>query len=81
MGRAFEYRKNRKMKRWANMAKTFTKIGREIAIAIKSGGADPEYNSRLRMAVNNAKAANMPKVNVENAIKKYEFCANSVVSL
>jgi YebC/PmpR family DNA-binding regulatory protein len=70
MGRAFEYRKNRKMKRWANMAKTFTKIGREIAIAIKSGGADPEYNSRLRMAVNNAKAANMPKVNVENAIKK-----------
>ncbi len=70
MGRAFEYRKNRKMKRWANMAKTFTKIGREIAIAIKSGGADPEYNSRLRMAIQNAKAANMPKVNVENAIKK-----------
>jgi len=70
MGRAFEYRKNRKMKRWANMAKTFTKIGREIAIAIKGGGTDPEYNSRLRMAINNAKAANMPKVNVENAIKK-----------
>ena len=59
MGRAFEYRKNRKMKRWANMAKTFTKIGREIAIAIKGGGTDPEYNSRLRMAINNAKAANI----------------------
>jgi len=70
MGRAFEYRKNRKMKRWANMAKTFTKIGREIAIAIKSGGTDPEYNARLRMAMQNAKTANMPKVNVENAIKK-----------
>lgn len=70
MGRAFEYRKARKMKRWANMAKTFTKIGREIAIAVKNGGTDPEYNPRLRLAVQNAKAANMPKKNVENAIKK-----------
>lgn len=70
MGRAFEYRKARKMKRWANMAKTFTKIGREIAIAVREGGPDPEYNPRLRMAVQNAKAANMPKANVENAIKK-----------
>ena len=70
MGRAFEFRKERKFKRWANMAKTFTKIGREIAMAVKEGGGDPEYNSRLRMAIQNAKAANMPKVNVENAIKK-----------
>lgn len=70
MGRAFEFRKERKFKRWANMAKVFTKIGREIAIAVKEGGADPNYNSRLRMAVQNAKTANMPKANVENAIKK-----------
>jgi len=70
MGRAFEFRKERKMKRWANMAKTFTKIGREISIAVKEGGPDPAYNSRLRMAIQNAKASNMPKSNVENAIKK-----------
>ena len=69
MGRAFEYRKERKMKRWAGMAKAFTRIGREIAIAVKEGGADPEYNPRLRLAMQNAKTANMPKVNVENAIK------------
>ncbi len=70
MGRAFEFRKERKMKRWANMAKTFTKIGREIAIAVKEGGPDPHYNSRLRIAIQNAKSANMPKTNIENAIKK-----------
>ncbi len=58
------------MKRWSNMAKVFTRVGREIAIAVKSGGTDPNYNPRLRMAVQNAKAANMPKANVENAIKK-----------
>ncbi|MGB3547637.1 MAG: YebC/PmpR family DNA-binding transcriptional regulator [Saprospiraceae bacterium] len=72
MGRAFEYRKARKMKRWASMAKTFTKVGREIAIAIKEGGGDPEYNPRLRMAIQNAKAANMPKANVDAAIKRAE---------
>ena len=70
MGRAFEFRKERKFKRWAGMAKTFTRIGREIAIAVKSGGSNPDYNPRLRMAMQNAKAANMPKSNVENAIKK-----------
>lgn len=70
MGRAFEFRKERKMKRWAGMAKTFTRIGREIALAVKSGGPNVEYNPRLRVAVQNAKAANMPKTNVENAIKK-----------
>ena len=70
MGRAFEYRKERKFKRWANMAKAFTRVGREIAIAVKDGGSDPNYNPRLRMAIQNAKAANMPKTNVENAIKR-----------
>lgn len=70
MGRAFEYRRARKEKRWAGMAKAFTKIGREISIAVKSGGPDPETNPRLRQAIQNAKGANMPKDNVENAIKK-----------
>jgi YebC/PmpR family DNA-binding regulatory protein len=70
MGRAFEYRKATKMKRWANMAKVFTKIGREIAMACKEGVADPEYNPRLRMAIQNAKQANMPKANVDAAIKR-----------
>jgi len=70
MGRAFEYRKAAKMKRWAGMAKAFTKVGREINIAIKEGGPDPDYNPRLRLAINNAKAVNMPKANIEAAIKR-----------
>jgi len=70
MGRAFEYRKARKLKRWGNMAKTFTRIGREIMIAVKEQGPDPQVNSRLRVLIQNAKAANMPKENVERAIKK-----------
>jgi YebC/PmpR family DNA-binding regulatory protein len=70
MGRAFEYRKDRKFKRWGAMSKAFTKIGKEIAMAVKSAGPNPESNSRLRVAIQNAKAAQMPKVNVENAIKK-----------
>jgi len=70
MGRAFEYRKARKMKRWGAMAKTFTKLGKEITIAVKSGGADPETNPRLRVLMQMGKAANMPKENVERAIKK-----------
>lgn len=70
MGRAFEFRRARKEKRWANMAKTFTKLGKEIAVAVKTGGPDPETNPRLRVVIQNAKAANMPKDNVENAIKK-----------
>ena len=69
MGRAFEYRKARKFARWGAMAKTFTKIGKEIGIAVKEGGTDPNYNSRLRAAVNNAKKANMPKTTVDSAIK------------
>ncbi|MDE5416492.1 YebC/PmpR family DNA-binding transcriptional regulator [Labilibaculum sp. DW002] len=70
MGRAFEFRKARKFKRWDKMAKTFTRIGKEIVIAIKEGGPDPTSNSRLRAVIQNARAANMPKENVERAIKK-----------
>ena len=70
MGRAFEFRKARKMKRWSAMAKTFTRIGKDIVMAVKDGGPDPENNSRLRAVIQNAKAANMPKDNVERAIKK-----------
>lgn len=70
MGRAFEYRKAKKFKRWGMMAKTFTKIGREISMAVKSGGPSPDANARLRAAIQNAKAASMPKENVERAIKK-----------
>ena len=68
MGRAFEYRKARKLKRWGNMSRTFTRIGKEITIAAKAGGPDP--NPRLRVLMQNAKAANMPKDTVERAIKK-----------
>lgn len=70
MGRAFEYRKARKLKRWGNMSRTFTRIGKEITIAVKAGGPDPATNPRLRMLMQNAKAANMPKDTVERAIKK-----------
>ncbi len=69
MGRAFEYRKATKFKRWGQMAKTFSRIGKEIAIAVKAGGGDPTANSRLRGIIQNAKAANMPKDNVDRAIK------------
>jgi YebC/PmpR family DNA-binding regulatory protein len=70
MGRAFEFRKARKLKRWGNMAKTFTRLGKDIAIAVKSGGPDPANNPRLRVLIQNAKSANMPKDNVERAIKR-----------
>ena len=70
MGRAFEFRKARKMKRWSKMAKTFTRIGKDIVIAVKEGGPSPETNSRLRQVMQNAKAVNMPKDNVLRAIKK-----------
>ena len=70
MGRAFEFRKARKMKRWSAMAKTFTRIGKDIVMAVKEGGPDPDSNSRLRVVIQNAKAANMPKDNVERAIKR-----------
>ncbi len=70
MGRAFEFRKTRKMKRWGQMAKTFTKYFREIVIAVKEGGPDPDMNSKLRTIIQNAKADNVPKDNIERAIKK-----------
>ncbi len=70
MGRAFEYRKARKMKRWDNMARVFTKLGKEITIATRDGGPDPETNPRLRVLIQQSKKENMPKENVERAIKK-----------
>ena len=70
MGRAFEYRKARKLKRWGHMARVFTKIGKEIEIAVKSAGPDPSANTRLRILIQNAKAENMPKENIERAIKR-----------
>ncbi|MDD2300800.1 MAG: YebC/PmpR family DNA-binding transcriptional regulator [Fermentimonas sp.] len=70
MGRAFEYRKARKMKRWGNMARVFTKLGREITIAVTEGGPEPDANPRLRVLIQQAKKENMPKDNVERAIKK-----------
>ena len=70
MGRAFEFRKTRKMKRWAAMSKAFTRIGKDIVMAVKEGGPNPSSNSRLRAVIQNAKAVNMPKDNIERAIKK-----------
>lgn len=70
MGRAFEYRKARKLKRWGNMSRTFTRLGKEITMVAKAGGPDPDSNPRLRALMQNAKAANMPKDTVERAIKK-----------
>jgi YebC/PmpR family DNA-binding regulatory protein len=70
MGRAFEFRKERKFKRWAKMAVQFTRLGKEIVMAVKSGGPNPETNSRLRTAIQNSKAVNMPKDRVDAAIKR-----------
>jgi YebC/PmpR family DNA-binding regulatory protein len=70
MGRAFEFRKARKMKRWSAMSKAFTRIGKDIVMAVKEGGPDPDSNARLRAVIQNAKAVNMPKDNVERAIKR-----------
>ncbi len=70
MGRAFEFRKARKMKRWSAMSKAFTRIGKDIVMAVKEGGPDPDANSRLRAVIQNAKSVNMPKENVERAIKR-----------
>ncbi len=70
MGRAFEFRKARKMKRWSAMSKAFTRIGKDIVMAVKEGGPDPNNNSRLRAVIQNAKSVNMPKDNIERAIKR-----------
>ena len=69
MGRAFEFRKARKFKRWATMAKTFTRISKDISLAVKDGGPNIDSNFRLRSIIQNAKGANMPKENIERAIK------------
>jgi len=70
MGRAFEFRKERKFKRWGKMAKAFTRIGKDIVMAVKAGGPDIHSNSRLRVVVQNAKGINMPKDRIEAAIKR-----------
>jgi YebC/PmpR family DNA-binding regulatory protein len=70
MGRAFEYRKATKLKRWGNMARVFTKLGKQITIAVKESGSDPDTNPRLRVLIQQSKKENMPKENVERAIKK-----------
>lgn len=70
MGRAFEYRKARKLKRWGNMARVFTKYGKEITMAAKDGGPDPDTNPRLRVLIQSAKRENMPKDNIDRAIKR-----------
>lgn len=69
MGRAFEYRKAAKLKRWGHMARTFTKIGKQIAVAVKAGGPEPENNPTLRAIIATAKRENMPKDNIDRAIK------------
>ena len=69
MGRAFEYRKATKLKRWGHMAKTFTRLGKQIAIAVKAGGPEPENNPTFRSVIANCKRENMPKDNIERAIK------------
>jgi YebC/PmpR family DNA-binding regulatory protein len=70
MGRAFEFRKARKMKRWSAMSKAFTRIGKDIVMAVKEGGVDPDSNSKLRAVIQNAKSVNMPNDNIERAIKR-----------
>ena len=70
MGRAFEFRKERKFKRWGNMARVFTRLGKEITIAAKSGGTDPDNNPRLSTLIQTARSENMPKENIERAIKR-----------
>jgi YebC/PmpR family DNA-binding regulatory protein len=70
MGRAFEFRKERKLKRWGNMSKVFTRLGKEITMAAKSGGPDPDNNPRLRAIISTARSENMPKDNIERAIKR-----------
>ena len=70
MGRAFEYRRAAKEARWDKMSKVFPKLAKAITVAAKQGGSDPEMNSKLRTAIQNAKAENMPKDNINSAIKR-----------
>ena len=78
MGRAFEYRKAAKLKRWGHMAKTFTRLGKQIAIAVKAGGPEPENNPTLRSVIATCKRENMPKDNIERAHRSgVEFIAQA----
>ncbi len=70
MGRAFEFRKERKMKRWGSMSRVFTRLGKEITMAVKGSGPDPDNNPRLRALISTARSENMPKDNIERAIKR-----------
>ena len=70
MGRVFEKRKHKMFARFAKMARTFTRIGKEIVMAAKKGGGDPDTNARLRLVIQNAKAVNMPKANIDAAIQR-----------
>jgi YebC/PmpR family DNA-binding regulatory protein len=70
MGRAFEYRKAAKEKRWGKMSRIFPKLAKAITVAARNGGPNPEVNPALRMAIQNAKSENMPKDNIEAAIKR-----------
>ena len=70
MGRAFEYRKAAKEKRWGNMSRIFPKLAKAVMVAAKEGGADPDMNPKLRAAIQNAKAQNMPKKNIDAAIDR-----------
>ena len=81
MGRAFEFRKARKMKRWSAMSKAFTRIGKDIVMAVKEGGPDPAGNARLRAVIQNAKSVNMPKENVERAIASSKITLKELQSL
>ena len=72
MGRAFEYRKAAKLKRWGHMAKTFTRLGKQIAIAVKAGGPEPENNPTLRSVIATCKRENMPKDNIDYKSMTYE---------
>lgn len=80
MGRAFEYRRAAKEKRWDKMSKLFPKLGKIITIAAKEGGGDPEMNAKLRTAIANAKAQNMPKENIDAAIKRASGKDGMVIS-
>ena len=70
MGRAYEFRKARKMKRWGNMARVFTKLGKDIEMSVKAGGPEPSMNPKLRLLIQTARSENMPKEIIDRAIKR-----------
>lgn len=80
MGRAFEYRRAAKEKRWDKMSKLFPKLGKMITLAAKEGGSDPEMNAKLRTAIATAKMQNMPKDNIDAAIKRANGKDGSIIN-